>query len=54
MLYYVTALNPKVNSPPFAATVAALCLYSIYQVNPVHQFYEPIALNSKLSLNLLP
>ena len=23
MLYYVTALNPKVNSPLFAATVAA-------------------------------
>ena len=74
MLYCVTALNPKVNSPPFAATVAAAAPQQhLPGTNPVHQllglsieveydayivlsntFCEPVALNSKLSLNLLP
>ena len=30
-------LNPKVDSPPFAATVAASAPVQYYQVDPVHQ-----------------
>ena len=43
-------LNPKVHSPPFAATVAATELYFLYQEDLVSQ---PLALCTK-SLSLPP
>ena len=33
----IQGLNPKVDSPPFAATVAAAAPLQHYQVDPVHQ-----------------
>ena len=37
-------LNPKVDSPPFAATVTAAAPLQHYQVDPVHQ---PLGLTPK-------
>ena len=43
-------LNPKVDIPPFAATVAAAAL-QLYQVDPVHQ---PWGLNASVSRYMYP
>ena len=42
----VTCLNPKVHSPPFAATVVAAVLYLLYQEDPV---FQPLSLTVMLT-----
>ena len=44
LLNFNFSLNPKVDTPPLAATVAAAAPLQLYQVNPVHQAWWLILL----------